>query len=70
MGNRESRSLLHIPQKVLTGLVLLGSLKNYGLAGRLALTLFSRKTFVPATVSAAFMIVYIIWLELKLRRNR
>ena len=61
---------LHIPQKVLTGLVLLGSLKNYGLAGGLPLTLFSRKTSVPARVSAVFMIVYIIWLELKLRRNR
>jgi len=62
--------VLHIPLKVLTSLVLLGTLKNYGLAGGLALALFSKKTSVPATVSTVFMIVYIIWLELKLRTTR
>jgi len=48
-------------------LLLLGTLKNYGLAGGLALTLFGNKTALPATVSTVFMIVYIIWLQLKLR---
>jgi len=62
--------VLHLSPKVLTSLVLLGTLKNYGLAGGLALALFSKKTSVPATVSAVFMIVYIIWLELKLRTTR
>jgi BASS family bile acid:Na+ symporter len=62
--------LLHVPQKVLTSLVLLGTLKNYGLAGGLALALFSKKTSMPATVSTIFMIVYIIWLEFRVRRNR
>lgn len=69
-GIEKVGGLLHIPQKVLTSLVLLGTLKNYGLAGGLALALFSKKTSVPATVSAVFMIIYIIWLELKLKRNR
>ena len=62
-------AVLHLPPKVLTSLVLLGTLKNYGLAGGLALALFSKKTSVPATVSAVFMIVYIIWLEFKVRVN-
>jgi hypothetical protein len=35
----------------------------------MALALFSGKTSVPATVSSVFMIVYIIWLELKKRRT-
>ena len=48
--------------------MLLGTLKNYGIAGGLALTLFSRKTALPAAVSSVFMIVYIIWLDLKKRR--
>jgi BASS family bile acid:Na+ symporter len=68
-GIEKAGALLHLPQKVLTSLVLLGTLKNYGLAGGLALALFSKKTSVPATVSAVFMIIYIIWLELKLRRS-
>jgi len=62
--------VLHLSPKVFTSLVLLGTLKNYGLAGGLELALFSKKTSVPATVSAVFMIVYIIWLELKLRTTR
>jgi BASS family bile acid:Na+ symporter len=55
--------------KTLISLVLLGTLKNYGLAGGMALALFSEKTSVPATVSSVFMIVYIIWLEYKKRRT-
>jgi len=69
-GIEKAGALLHLPEKVLTSLVLLGTLKNYGLAGGLALALFSKKTSVPATVSAVFMIVYVIWLEFKLKENR
>lgn len=54
-----------VSQPRLTSLVLLGTLKNYGLAGGLALALFSPQTSVPAAVSTVFMIVYIIWLNLK-----
>ena len=57
-----------VEPKILTSLALLGTLKNYGLAGGMALALFSEKTSVPATVSSVFMIVYIIWLEFKKRR--
>ena len=59
-----------IPQKTLVGLVLLGTLKNYGLAGGLALSLFSRKTALPATVSAVFMITYIVYLQLMKRSGK
>ena len=59
---------MNLDRPTLTSLVLLGTLKNYGIAGGLALTLFSRKTALPAAVSSVFMIVYIIWLDLKKRR--
>ncbi|UCD71487.1 MAG: hypothetical protein JSW70_00440 [Syntrophobacterales bacterium] len=59
--------LLKINPKTVTSLVLLGTLKNYGLAGGLALALFSKQTAVPATVSVVFMIIYIIWLGYKRR---
>ena len=61
---------IRIDRPTLTSLVLLGTLKNSGIAGGLALTLFSRKTALPATVSSVFMIVYIIWLDFKKRANR
>ena len=53
--------------QTLTSMVLLGTLKNYGIAGGLALAVFSKKTAIPATVSCVFMIVYIIWLGFKKR---
>ena len=68
-GTEKAEALLRLPEKVLTPLVLLGTLKDDGLAGGLALALFSKKTSVPATVSAVFMIVYILWLKLKLKGN-
>jgi BASS family bile acid:Na+ symporter len=57
--------LFSVDPKTLTSLILLGTLKNYGLAGGLALALFSKRTAIPATVSVIFMIVYIIWLGFK-----
>ncbi|OGP88880.1 MAG: hypothetical protein A2156_02455 [Deltaproteobacteria bacterium RBG_16_48_10] len=57
--------LLQIQPQTVTSLVLLGTIKNYGLAGGLSLALFSTQTAVPATVSTIFMIVYIAWLGMK-----
>lgn len=55
-------------EKPLTiSLVLLGTLKNYGLSGGLALALFSTQTSVPSAVSTIFMIIYIIWLNVKMK---
>lgn len=61
--------LFRIQPQAVVSLVLLGTLKNYGLAGGLALTLFNKKTALPATVSTVFMVVYIIWLQFKQRRR-
>jgi bile acid:Na+ symporter, BASS family len=49
-------------------LILLGTHKNTGLAAGLALTLFGKRTALPATVSTVFMIVYVVWLSIKQRR--
>ncbi|MBU1184970.1 MAG: hypothetical protein KJ663_07305 [Proteobacteria bacterium] len=59
--------LFHIPRETRTSLVLLGTLKNQGLAGGLALTLFSPEAALPAAVTTMTMIVYIIWLDFKKR---
>ena len=59
--------LFHIPRETRTSLVLLGTLKNQGLAGGLALTLFSPEAALPAAVTTMIMIVYIIWLDFKKR---
>jgi bile acid:Na+ symporter, BASS family len=56
-----------LEQPLTISLVLLGTLKNYGLSGGLALALFSTQTSVPSAVSTIFMIIYIIWLNAKMK---
>ena len=52
------------PQTITT-MVLLGTHKNTGLAAGLALSLFSDKTAVPATITTIFMLVYMIRLSIR-----
>ena len=59
--------LFQISTETRTSLVLLGTLKNQGLAGGLALTLFGQEASLPATVSTMIMIFYVIWLDFKKR---
>jgi bile acid:Na+ symporter, BASS family len=61
--------LLGLKREKIISVVLLGTLKNYGLAGGLALTLFDKPSAVPATVASVFMVAYIIYLELVMRRR-
>lgn len=59
--------LFKIDSRKRLSLVLLGTLKNTGLAAGLALTLLGERTALPATVSTVFMIVYVVWLSIKQR---
>lgn len=49
-------------------LMMLASLKNYGLAAGLCLALFSPAAAVPATVATIVFVPYLIWLNLRFRR--
>ena len=68
-GIERTGRFFRIEKKTITSLVLLGTLKNYGVAGGMALALFSEKTSVPSTVASVFMIIYFIWLEFNRRRT-
>ena len=59
--------LMGLSDEVIISLVLLGTLKNYGIAGGIALALFSREAAMPSTISAVVMILYIVWLEYRKR---
>jgi bile acid:Na+ symporter, BASS family len=60
-------NLMRIGPEIRTSLVLLGTLKNYGIAGGVALALFNREATMPSTVSAVVMILYIVWLQYRQR---
>lgn len=63
-------TLLRVNPQTTTSLVLLGTIKNYGLAAGIALALFSKESALPATVSTIFMFIYIIWMDVRKRRSR
>ena len=52
-----------IDRKNMVSLVLLGTLKNQGIAGGLAITLFEKEAAIPSAIYSIFMIVYIMWLD-------
>jgi len=59
--------LLHVSKEKLTSLCLLGTLKNYALAAGLALSLFSKESALPAAAFMIVMMIYIAWLDFKMR---
>ena len=54
-------------KKNMISIVLLGTLKNQGIAGGLAIALFEKEAALPSAVYSVFMIVYIMWLDLRRR---
>jgi BASS family bile acid:Na+ symporter len=60
-------TLLRMNKQQIISLCLLGTLKNYGLAAGLALSLFTKETALPAAVFMIFMMTYIAWLDFKMR---
>lgn len=59
----------HVDRKTLTSLMLLGTLKNYGLAGGIALTFFNRESALPAAVCSVFLVLNIIWLDYRRKKR-
>ena len=58
-----------VPQKKTTSLILLGTMKNYGLSAGLTLTLLGNIEALPSAVLTVFLIVYFIWLSFLKRRG-
>ena len=60
-----------VPKPQERSLILLGTMKNYGLAGGLALFFFDERAAAPATVISVIGIIYVVVLEIiKKRRER
>ena len=53
----------------ISSLVFLGTMKNYGLAGAIALNVFNKQAALPALVFSVVMFVYTIWLKYKMGRD-
>ena len=58
-----------IPPPKITSLILLGTMKNYGLAGGVALYVFNDEAALPALIFAVFMFVQVILMKLIVRND-
>src|SRR5512145_1078748 len=56
-------ALLKKEKKDMVSFVLLGTLKNQGIAGGLAIALFEKEAALPSAVYSIFMILYFMWLD-------
>jgi BASS family bile acid:Na+ symporter len=57
----------HTAENKITSLLLLGTMKNYALAGGIALTVFNKEAALPALVFAVFTFIYINLLKYKMK---
>ena len=57
----------HDPENKNTSFLLLGTMKDCGLAGGIALILFNQETALPSLIFAIFTFIYMNWLKYKMR---
>ena len=50
----------------ISSLVFLGTMKNYGLAGAIALNVFNKQAALPALVFSVVMFIYTVWLKFRM----
>jgi len=59
----------HIRRDTSISLILMGTLKNYGLASGILLTLFSERAAIPASVCTVFGILHMVWLGFRFKKT-
>jgi len=60
---------LHVNRETSISLVLMGSLKNYGLASGILLTLIGERAAIPASICTVFGILRLVWLGFQYRKK-
>jgi len=59
---------MHVRRKTTISMILMGSMKNYGLASGILLTLFSERAAIPTSIFAVFSILHVVWLGFQFRK--
>src|SRR5664279_1630036 len=55
-----------VAKEKISSLVFLGTMKNYGMAGAIALNVFNKQAALPALVFSVVMFIYTIWLKFRM----
>ena len=60
---------LHIDRATSISFLLIGTMKNYGLAGAIALTLFTERASIPGSVCLVFAVLRTLWLAFYFKKR-
>jgi len=61
---------LHVEHATSISLILMGTMKNYGLASGILLTLFSERASIPTSICLTFAVLRMVWLGFHFRKSR
>ncbi|PKN53007.1 MAG: hypothetical protein CVU55_03445 [Deltaproteobacteria bacterium HGW-Deltaproteobacteria-13] len=64
---RKTGFYFHIPENKIIFFILLGTMKDCGLAGGIALTVFNQEAAIPPLIFAIFTFFYMNWLKYRMR---
>lgn len=64
-----STRVLRINRETSISMILMGTLKNYGLASGIILTLFGERAAIPASICVVFGILHVVWLGFRFRKK-
>ncbi len=59
---------LKVDRETTISLVLMGTMKNFGLASAIALALFSERASIPGAIFIIFAVLYVVWLGFYLKK--
>ena len=65
----QAAKVLRLRHETSISLILMGTLKNYGLASGILLTLFSERAAIPASICTVFGILRLVWLGFHFRKT-
>jgi BASS family bile acid:Na+ symporter len=60
---------LRVPREDKISMMLMGTMKNYGLASGILLALFGERAAIPASIAVVFGILHIVWLGFRFRKK-
>ncbi len=61
--------MLRVSRETSISMILMGTMKNYGLASGILLALFGERAAIPASICVVFGILHVVWLGFRFRRK-
>jgi BASS family bile acid:Na+ symporter len=61
--------VLHLGHRITVSVILMGTLKNYAMAGGILLALFGERSSIPPSICVVFGVLLVVWLGFRFRKR-